>query len=172
MARWALALLATVAVAPAAAQDEPRAVQEVRRALEKLPQYGVFDWITFEHDRGLVTLHGFARDPSLPGAAADAVERVEGVERVVDRIETLPNLTSDERLRLEIHRAIYRDSPLSRYERADGTAAIHIVVRRGHVMLAGVVQRTDDKRMAELKARSALGARKVENAIEVSGQPR
>jgi osmotically-inducible protein OsmY len=158
--------------ATAAMQDEPRVVQEIRRALEELPQYGVFDWVTLEHDRGQVTLGGFARDPSLRAAAEAAVRRVEGVEQVTNRIETLPNLASDETLRQEIHRAIYRDSPLSRYGRADGTAAIHIVVKGGNVTLAGTVERTDDKRLAELKARSVFGVRKVDNALAVSGQAR
>ncbi|HET9315171.1 MAG TPA: BON domain-containing protein [Vicinamibacteria bacterium] len=166
------ALLAILAAPPAHAQDEPRVVQEIRRALEEIPQYGVFDWITFAHDRGQVTLDGFARDPSLRGAAEAAVRRVEGVEQVINRIETLPNLASDEKLRQEIHRAIYRDSPLLRYERADGTAAIHIVVNRGDVTLAGTVERTDDKRLAQLKARSVFGVRKVENALAVTGQAR
>jgi osmotically-inducible protein OsmY len=169
----AAGLLAILAAGPVtAAQEQPRAVQEIRRALEELPTYGAFDWITFEYDRGQVTLDGFARDPSLKGAAADAVRRVEGVEQVANRIETLPNLASDEKLRQEIHRAIYRDSPLSRYGKADGTAAIHIVVNSGDVMLAGTVERTDDKRLAELKARSVFGVRKVENVLEVSGQAR
>jgi osmotically-inducible protein OsmY len=165
-------LLSIMAAAPVTAQEQPRAVQEIRRALEELPTYGVFDWITFEHDRGQVTLDGFALDPSLKDAAAQAVRRVEGIDQVANRIETLPNLGSDETLRKEIHRAIYRDSPLSRYGKADGTAAIHIIVNRGNVMLAGVVERTDDKRLAELKARSVFGVRKVENALEVSGQAR
>src|SRR5262245_43486642 len=61
-----LAILAASSMA--AAQEEPRAAQEVRRVLEDLPQHGVFDWITFTYDRGEVTLAGFARDPSLKGA--------------------------------------------------------------------------------------------------------
>ena len=149
-----------------------RAADRIRRVLEELPQYGVFDWVTFEHDRGQVTLDGLARDPSLPAAAEAAVRRLEGIEQVTNRIETLPNLVSDEKLRQEIHRAIYRESPLSRYGKADGTAAIHIVVKGGNVTLAGTVQRTDDKRLAELKTRSVFGVRKVENALAVSGQPR
>ena len=166
----AVAVWAIGAATPAIAQEEPRAVQEIRRVLADLPQYGVFDWVTFEYDRGAVTLGGFARDPSLPGAAEAAVERVEGVERVSNRIERLPSASSDEDLRQEVHRAIYRDSPLSRYGKADGTAAIHIVVNRGNVILAGAVERTEDKRLAELKARSVFGVRRVENALEVSGQ--
>ena len=165
---WAIAGLAPAV----AAQEEAPAVQEIRRVLADLPQYGVFDWVTFEYDRGSVTLGGFARDPSLPGAAEAAVRRIEGIEQLTNRIETLPSASSDEDLRQEIHRAIYRDSPLSRYGRADGTAAIHIVVNRGNVMLAGVVERTDDKRLAELKARSVFGVRRVENRLEVSGQKR
>ena len=50
-------------------------------------------------------------------------------------------------------------------------AAIHIIVKRGDVILAGVVDRLEDKRLAELKARSVFGVRTVVNRLEVPGAP-
>src|SRR4029450_7252886 len=83
----------------ASAQDEPRAVVEIRRELWSLPQYGVFDLITFEYDRGMVTLAGYVTDASLKRAAEKAVRKVEGVEQVTNRIESLPTSKADEDLR-------------------------------------------------------------------------
>jgi hyperosmotically inducible periplasmic protein len=159
--------------AAASAQEEPRAVQEIRRELARLPQYSVFDLVTFDYEKGMVTLGGYVTDPSLKRAAEKAVQRIEGVERATNRIEVLPNSISDDDLRSELYRAIYRDSPLSRYGDVDGTVgpkAIHIVVNRGNVILAGVVDSTQDKHLAELKARGVFGVRRVVNDLEVAGR--
>jgi BON domain len=177
------------------AQEEPRAVQEIRRELARLPQYSVFDLVAFDYEKGMVTLGGYVTDPSLKRAAEKAVQHIEGVERATNTIEVLPNSISDDDLRWEVYRAIYRDSPLSRYGDADdalgasrtrssgwgrdrafpgmepvGPKAIHIIVNRGNVILAGVVDSTQDKQLAELKARGVFGVRKVVNDLEVAGR--
>jgi len=178
-------------------QEEPRAVQEIRRELASLPTYTVFDLVSFEYLKGTVVLGGYVTEPSLKRAAENAVKRVEGVEQVVNQIESLPNSISDDALRSELYRAIYRDSPLSRYGTADdsltasrprahpwgrvadrpfsgmepiGPHAIHVIVNRGNVMLAGVVDRLEDKQLAELKAKGVFGVRKVDNHVEVAGR--
>lgn len=165
-------LLVFVACGPVlAAQDEPRAVPGIRRELSDLPQYGIFDLITFEYDRGRVTLAGFVTDPSLRRAAEKAVRRVEGVERVVNHIEPLPTSKADQDLRARLRRAIYEDSPLARYEKADESrSAIRIIVSHGQVTLAGVVDRLEDKELAELKAKSVFGVREVLNALRTTAQ--
>src|SRR5262245_19588335 len=94
-----IALIASLAALPVAAQEEPRAVPEIRRVLTDLPQYGVFDLITFEYDRGTVTLGGSVTDASLVRAAEKAVRKVEGVETVENRIRPLPTSKHDEDLR-------------------------------------------------------------------------
>ena len=54
--------------------------RSLRRALERLPYYGVFDYMTFSVDRGVVTLDGYAyqRQPAKRGGdgrEADARRR-------------------------------------------------------------------------------------------------
>jgi hyperosmotically inducible periplasmic protein len=168
----ALLLLAFLGCAPhLAAQDEPRAVTEIRRELTDLPQYGIFDLITFEYDRGAVTLAGYVTDSSLKKAAEKAVRKVEGVERVSNRIESLPTGRADQDLRIKLRRAIYEDSPLERYENADESrSAIRILVNHGRVTLAGVVDRLEDKELAELKAKGVFGVREVANQLQTKAQ--
>ena len=43
--------------------------RSVQRALERLPYYGVFDFMAFNVDRGVVTLTGYAYHGSLRHAA-------------------------------------------------------------------------------------------------------
>jgi osmotically-inducible protein OsmY len=188
MTRGTLAFL--LSAVAAGAQEEPRAVEDIRRELAGLPRYGVFDLISFEYEKGMVTLAGSVAEPSLKKAAENAVRRIEGVEQVANRIETLPHSAADEKLRKALYRAIYVDSPLSRYGTGDdgagaagpraaplsglepiGVHAIHIVVNRGDVLLAGRVRGTEDKQLAELKAKGVFGVRTVVNALEVSIRP-
>ena len=57
-------------------------VSTIERALQRLPYYGVFDFLAFSVDRGIVTLHGYAYQGGLKSAATKAVKRVSGVEEV------------------------------------------------------------------------------------------
>src|SRR5687767_261099 len=71
----------------------------VRRALERLPYYGVFDFLAFKVDRGTVTLLGYAYRGGLKSDAETAVKRVAGVDEVANKIETLPASQNDDRIR-------------------------------------------------------------------------
>ena len=54
-----LALVAGGPVAAAHSADNPQ-VEAVRSALLRLPYYGVFDFLAFSYDQGVVTLSGYA----------------------------------------------------------------------------------------------------------------
>jgi osmotically-inducible protein OsmY len=49
-----------------------------------------------------------------------------------------------------------------------GDFAIHIIVKKGNVLLAGVVDSRADKDAAGIKANGVLGVRKVDNQLQVS----
>jgi hypothetical protein len=72
-------LKSVVAQTPAAEQESTARVQ---RALERLPYYGVFDFLAFGWERGTVTLMGYAYRGSLKTEAEHAVRRVAGVDEV------------------------------------------------------------------------------------------
>ena len=83
---------ATSAGAQSSASDET--VRSVQRMLERLPYYGVFDYIVFRVDRGTVYLSGYSFEGRLKADAERATQRASGVDEVANRIEVLPAATS------------------------------------------------------------------------------
>src|SRR5918992_2709396 len=171
----ALALLgALTGVTRASAQNvtSEKTVRSVRRMLERLPYYGVFDYIVFRVDGSVVYLAGYSFEGRLKADAEAAVKRVNGVAEVANAIEVLPASQNDDRIRWATFHRIYADDFLSRYapggtqevlrELEDerhfpgmqpvGVYPIHIVVKGGRTMLLGVVDSAADRRIAEVRA--------------------
>ena len=163
--------------------------RSLRRALERLPYYGVFDHLTFGVERGVVTLNGYAYNGSLRYAAEMAAKRTSGVDEVANRLEVLPSSQEDDRIRWATFYRIYTDAFLSRYASGGDIAArreiyearrwgglyqplglysIHIVVRHGQTTLYGVVDSDADRQIAEVRAREVFGAFGVDNEIVVA----
>jgi hyperosmotically inducible protein len=184
-----LAMTGLVAAQPA---TQSVAVKEttlmVERALQRLPYYGVFDFLAFGVDRGVVTLQGYAYQGNLKPDATRAVKRVSGVDEVANTIAVLPASQNDDRIRWTTFYKIYTDDFLSRYApggamgvRHDlrsssrfpgmqpfGTYPIHIIVQNGRTTLLGVVDNESDKTVAGLRAREVDGVFGVENELVVS----
>jgi len=138
----------------------------VRHELVMLPYLGVFDNITFQVDGSTVTLAGQVYRPSLKKSADRMVARIEGINSVVNKIEILPTSPHDDRIRLQILRALYGHPALDRYSL--GTQpAIRIIVKRGDVTLEGVVNRELEKNIANLQANSVPGVFSVTNNLKV-----
>jgi hyperosmotically inducible periplasmic protein len=179
---WA-GVATTLAQSPAP-EDTRRAVQ---RALERLPYYGVFDYLVFRLDGATVHLAGYSFDGRLNEAAAMAVKRVGGVAVVSDRIEVMPVSSHDDSIRWATYYRIYTDDFLSRYvpggvpevlreirdeRRFPGMQPvsrypIHIIVKNGRTMLLGSVDTAADRQIAEVRAREVSGVFEVENAVTV-----
>lgn len=152
-------------------QTNPRIVREVRHELVTLPYYGVFDWLTYEvQNDGTVVLHGQVVRPSTKSDAEHRVKDIDGVARVVNQIDVLPNSPSDDRLRLALYRAIYGfNSPLFRYA-TQSVPSIHIIVSRGHVTLKGVAANKGDAQLAYMRARGVPGSFSVNNELSIEGE--
>ncbi len=150
----------------ASSKSQERITREVRHELLMLPYFGVFDNIAFKVDGGTVTLLGQVVRPSLKSDAENAVKHIEGVERVDNQIEVLPPSPMDDRLRLELYRAIYGYSALEKY--ALGVQKpIRIIVKMGRVTLEGVVDSEADKNLAGLRANTVPGIFSVTNNLRV-----
>jgi len=150
--------------APASSQD--RIIREVRHELLMLPYFRVFDYIAFKVDGSTVTLLGQVVNPTLKSDAENVVKRIEGVEKVVNQIEVLPPSPMDDRLRLELYRAIYGYPALEKY--ALGVQKpIRIVVKNGHVSLEGVVDNETDKNLVTVRANGVPGIFSVDNNLQV-----
>jgi len=187
-------LLAITCIAAARPAAQSVAVKEttmqVERALQRLPYYGVFDFLAFGIDRGVVSLQGYAYQGSLKSDASRAVKRVSGVDEVANSITVLPASQNDDRIRWSTFYNIYNDDFLSRYAPGGaigvgrdirestrfpgmqpfGTYPIHIIVKNGRTTLLGVVDNESDKVVAGLRAREVMGVFGVENELVVANK--
>jgi hyperosmotically inducible periplasmic protein len=144
-----------------------RIVKEVRHELVMLPYYGVFDFLAYKVDPdGTVTLMGAVARPTLKSDSENVVKKIEGVEKVVNQIDVLPPSPMDDQIRRAEFRAIYGAPQLTRYSWAS-VQSIHILVKNGNVTLAGVVDNTADKQVAEIQAKGVPDVFSVTNNLQV-----
>jgi osmotically-inducible protein OsmY len=185
-----LALMGTISGATSAGAQSvtsEETVRSVRRMLERLPYYGVFDYIVFRVDRGTVYIAGYSFEGRLKADAEMAAKRATGVDEVANKIEVLPTSQNDDRIRWATFYRIYTDDFLARYapggvhgvlqELRDerrfpgmqpvGRYPIHIIVKNGRIMLLGVVDNATDRQLAEVRAREVTGVFEVENSLTV-----
>jgi hyperosmotically inducible periplasmic protein len=165
-------VLGILVLAPEAmGQTNPRIVREVRHELVTLPYYGVFDWLEYEVlNDGTVVLRGQVVRPSTKSDAAGRVKEIDGVRRVENDIEVLPLSPQDDRLRTALYRAIYNfNSPLFRYA-TQSVPPIHLVVKRGHATLKGVVANRADAQQAYIRARGVPGLFSVRNELIIESE--
>lgn len=142
--------------------------KEIRKELVTLPFFGVFDWLEgkVEPD-GTVYLGGQVTRPTLKKDAQRRVEKVEGVDRVINQIEVLPLSPNDDRLRRAVFFELFnRNSPLFRYGQQP-IPSIHIIVSRGNLVLKGVVANKGDSDLANIKARGVSGLFDVRNDLKI-----
>lgn len=159
-------MAAKVSVEQKGAPSEERIAREVRHELLMLPWFGVFDNISYKVDGSTVTLMGQVVRPTLKSDSENAVKHIEGVEKVVNQIDVLPPSPMDDRLRLELYRAIYGYPALEKY--ALGVQKpIRIIVKNGHVALEGVVDNDADKNLVSVRANSVPGIFSVNNNLQV-----
>ncbi|TAM83007.1 MAG: BON domain-containing protein [Acidobacteria bacterium] len=151
---------------PIPARAEERITREVRHDILMLPYYNVFDNITFKVEGYNVTLMGAVTEPTLKSSAGNVVKRVEGVERVDNRIEVLPVSNLDDQLRLRLYRAIYGYGALQRYA-LSVQKPIRIIVKNGNVTLEGVVDNEADKNMVNIRANGVSDVFSVKNNLRV-----
>lgn len=198
MCRHLTMALALVGLAAAAVRvdggQSDRALSAALSRIHALDQYTAFDWITGTYGKGTLTLEGFVARPDLKGRAEEAAKQSSGIDTVVNRLEVLPALPSDDGVRVRTYVAIYGHSALSRYAPGGGgfeslgalreleTAGtfgldastqfrgphpIHIVVSGARVTLYGEVASLQDRQLAEVQARSLSGVLGVTNRLTV-----
>lgn len=184
-ARLTIGALAILAMAvPAGAQDsrssanrivqprinaDKRLATEVRHVLVMQPYYGVFDDLEYSVDGSTVTLFGNVVRPALKSDAETSVKEIEGVEKVVNKINVLPLSTIDDQIRMAVFRAIYSDPTLNRYA-VRAVPPIHIIADNGHVTLVGAVGSEEDKNLAGIRANTVPGIFSVTNNLRVSAE--
>jgi osmotically-inducible protein OsmY len=155
------------AKAPSSATSDPYIVREVRHQLRMLPYYGVFDNLQYKVTGSHVELLGQVVDPVLKNQAENVVKHIEGVRSVTNKIQVLPNFSSDVWIRLAEYRAVFGHAGLSGYAMG-ANPSIHIIVDTGNVTLVGVVRNQADKNIAGLEANTVPGVFSVTNNLRVA----
>lgn len=150
------------------ARDLAYLTKEIRKELVTLPYFSVFDWLEGNvQPDGTVYLRGQVTGPRLKKDAQKRIERVEGVEQVINQIEVLPLSPNDDRLRRAVYRELFNgNSPLFRYGQQP-VPSIHIIVKNGRLTLKGVVANKGDSDIANVKANGVSGLFEVKNELRV-----
>lgn len=147
-------------------RNENQVVRDVRYELLMLPNAGAFDNITYEVHDGTVTLNGQVVQPSVSSEAENAVAHSNGVRGVVNHIEVLPPLPTDENLRIGEFRSIYQYPGLQKYE-IGMEKPIRIIVKNGCVTLEGIVDSDPDRELAGVRAQQVPGILGFSNKLRV-----
>lgn len=140
--------------------------KKIRHELVTLPFFSVFDNLSFKVEENVVTLYGQVTRPSLKESAENVVEKVNGVEQVINRIEVLPLSPMDDRIRIATYRAIYSQVGLDRLGLM-ANPPIRIIVRNGNVTLEGVVNNKADSTRAFMAANGVPNVFSVTNNLRI-----
>ncbi len=135
-------------------QGDDAIAKSVRHEVLMYPYYSIWDDISFRVANGQVELIGAVNQPFKKNDIQRMVQKVPGVTSVTNELKVLPVSFEDDRLRLQVARAIYRDPVFTRYA-IQAVPPIHIIVNNGHVTLAGVVSTDMEKQVAGMRASGA-----------------
>ncbi len=139
---------------------------QVAHEILTYPYYTLFDNVDFQLSDGTIHLFGEVTQPWKKSALASRISEVPGVTTVDNELKVAPLSTFDDRIRMQVARAIYTDPALSRYRLA-AIPAIHIIVDNGHVTLEGVVNNQMEKNVAGIRANSSMSFGTVTNNLRV-----
>jgi hyperosmotically inducible protein len=151
-----LPLLALALTAMAQSTPQARIERAVQRELIMVPQYGVFDHLTYQVNGDTVTLTGSVTRPVTKTNAERAVKSIEAVSKVDNKITVLPVYGADDAIRLAVYRAVYGTPALERYA-LQAVPSIHIIVNNGNVTLEGAVGNKGDGDLAAIRAKTVSG---------------
>jgi hyperosmotically inducible periplasmic protein len=159
--------IAAAATGDTASALDAAIAKKLTHEIRMYPPYSMFDNISFFVDEGRVQLLGEVSEPFKKSDLEQIALHVPGVTSLSNELKVLPLSPMDNRLRLQVARAIYRDPVLSRYG-MQPVPPIHIIVDNGHVTLEGVVSTGMEKNVAGLRANAAgLSFGQVTNNLKV-----
>lgn len=155
---------ANQAVSP---EVQAKLVEGIRRAILMQPYYTVFDNLGYSLDGRTVTLTGQVTNPTLPLDVERSVKKVEGVEKVVNKIEVLPPSPMDAQIREQVRQRIYGYGPLFKYVNMPNPP-IRIIVKNARVTLYGVVDSEEDKNYCTMRVNQISSVLSVTNNLAVA----
>jgi osmotically-inducible protein OsmY len=149
------------------AENETTLLRQVGDAIRQYDLYTVYDSIEGRVRNGNVRLEGAVTEPKKSSDILERVAKVRGVQAIDNGIVVLPASQTDDRLRVTIATAIYRDEAFLNYSMVD--PPVHVLVNNGHVTLVGFVRSQIERIKAESIARMMTGVLAVENKVQLVG---
>jgi hyperosmotically inducible periplasmic protein len=165
-----LVLFAHAAMAQPAERKDLQVFNDVARSVNHYSFFTIFDDVSANVTSGVVTLEGKVTMPYKKNDIEKRVAKVDGVTKVVNKIDVLPVSSWDDQLRYRIARAIYGNSNFWNYA-ASANPPIHIIVDHGRVTLTGVVQ-SDVDRMLARSLVNQNGVLSVTNRLQTVAEAR
>ena len=163
-----LLMLALAVPARAAGNGDLQVFRDVQKQVLQYAHFTIFDTVNAQIEEGVVTLTGKVTMPYKRTDIEKRVAKLAGVTEVQNKIEVLPVSPYDDELRVGISRAIYGNSNFWRYA-SMANPPIHIIVERGHVTLAGVVNSNVDRMLARSLA-SGFGSFSLTNELKTDAE--
>jgi len=131
--------------------NDQQILEQARHEIVMYFAYGIFDNVELAAHNGALTVRGQVTQPFKKTDMGRILERVKGVAALQNDLEVLPLSNFDDRLRLQVARAIYGDPYFLNYTH-QALPPIHVVVKNGNVTLEGVVANKMDKIKANMDA--------------------
>ena len=150
--------------------------QELKDKLVEKLQYdqvgygNEFNAISIDVQNGVAILAGHALNYPARDSALGLVSTYPGVKDVVDDVQVDPVSFMDDRIRVQVARAVYGFPALNQYA-IDPAKPIRITVMNGHVQLDGIVLNQGDKEMAFIRANGVPGVFSVKSNLQVANPP-
>jgi hyperosmotically inducible periplasmic protein len=141
----------TAQATTASSRPDAEIVKRIVHEVRMYPYYTIWDDVTFRVTDGQVELIGAVSQPYKKTDLLRIVQKVPGVSSVSNELRVLPFSNFDDRIRLQVARAIYGDPVLTRYA-MDPLPSIHILVDNGQVTLTGSVRTEMEKNVAFIRA--------------------
>lgn len=146
---------------------QAKLVQGIRHAILMQANYTVFDNLGYTLEGRTVTLTGQVLNPTLPKDVQSAVKKVEGVDKVINKIEVLPPSPMDAQIRQQVQQKIYGGyGPLFKYANMPNPP-IRIIVKNARVTLYGVVDNETDKNLCTQRVNQIFSVLSVTNNLAV-----
>jgi hypothetical protein len=150
------------------AENDAALIRDVADRIRKYDLYTVYDNIEGRVRNGAVRIEGAVTEPKKKADILERVAKVHGVQSIDDHLDVLPASQPDDRLRVTIANAIYRDQAFGDYSMVD--PPVHVIVNNGHVTLTGFVRSQIELIKAESIARSVFGVLGVDNKVQLVGR--
>jgi osmotically-inducible protein OsmY len=174
LGRFLMSAVLVAGAAAAASKDhsnvpatDEQIAKQVTHEILMYPRYSIWDDVNFRVINGQVELTGEVTQPVKKSDLGNIIQGVPGVASVTNDLKVAPLSPMDDRLRMQVARAVYGDATLSRFGMGSHPS-IHILVDNGHVTLTGVVNTEMEKEIAGLRAQATgLSFGPVTNNLQV-----